>query len=91
VTYYDFRNLLAGNTSTLPTDYWQTTSTDGGKSFSSELHLAGSFDLKIAPNAEGFFVGDYEGLDVRGTAFVPFFVQTNLGNSSNRTDVFVAP
>ncbi|MGF6757132.1 sialidase family protein [Paraburkholderia sp. GAS42] len=90
VTYYDFRTLLAGNTSTLPTDYWQTTSTDGGKSFSSELHLAGSFDLKTAPNAEGFFVGDYEGLDARGTAFVPFFVQTN-GDTSNRTDVFVAP
>ncbi|WP_250491465.1 sialidase family protein [Caballeronia sp. INML2] len=60
VTYYDFRTLLAGNTSTLPTDYWQTTSMDGGKSFSSELHLAGSFDLKTAPNAEGSFVGDYE-------------------------------
>ncbi len=91
VTYYDFRTLLAGNTSTLPTDYWQTTSTDGGKNFSSELHLAGSFDLKTAPNAEGFFVGDYQGLDARGTAFLPFFVQTNSGDTSNRTDVFAAP
>ena len=91
VTYYDFRTLEAGNTSTLPTHYWQTTSTDGGKTFGAELHVAGPFDMKTAPNAEGFFVGDYQGLDARGTAFVPLFVQTNSGNTANRTDVFAAP
>jgi len=91
VTYYDFRALQAGNTSTLPTDYWQTTSTDGGKTSGGELHVAGPFDMKTAPNAEGFFVGDYQGLDARGTAFVPLFVQTNSGNTANRTDVFAAP
>ncbi|MEM5328100.1 sialidase family protein [Paraburkholderia sp. JHI2823] len=91
VTYYDFRNLPAGDTTTLPTDIWRTTSTDGGQSFGSELHVAGSFDMKTAPNSRGFFVGDYQGLDVRGTTFVPFFVQTNSGNTANRTDVFAAP
>ncbi|CAB3714509.1 sialidase family protein [Paraburkholderia rhynchosiae] len=91
VTYYDFRTLAADNTATLPTDYWQTKSTNGGKSFGGEVHLAGSFDLKTAPNAEGFFIGDYQGLDARGTAFVPFFVQTNSGNTTDRTDVFAAP
>ncbi len=88
VTYYDFRNLSAGNTTTLPTDYWFTSSTDDGSSFGDEAHLAGPFDMLTAPNAGGFFVGDYEGLDANGTDFVPFFVQANSGNTSNRTDVF---
>ncbi|BCF95158.1 sialidase family protein [Paraburkholderia largidicola] len=91
VTYYDFRNLASGNIATLPTDIWQTTSTDKGLTFSNEVHLAGSFDLKTAPNAEGFFVGDYQGLATFGSTFVPFFVQTNSGNLGNRTDVFAQP
>lgn len=45
-----------------------------------------------APNAEGFFIGDYQGLDVLpSSSFHPFFVQTNAGNLTNRTDVFFAP
>jgi hypothetical protein len=36
----------------------------------------------------GFFIGDYEGLDAMGAAFVPFIIQTNSGNTANRTDVF---
>jgi len=88
VTYYDFRNLQADNTTTLPTDYWFTTSANGGASFGNEAHLAGSFDMLTAPFAGGFFVGDYEGMDVAGTAFYPFFVQANSGNTANRTDVF---
>ncbi|MFC3107037.1 sialidase family protein [Undibacterium arcticum] len=94
VSYYDFRNLAAGNTATLPTDYWFTSSTNGGASFGSEQHLAGPFDMKTAPNAGGFFIGDYAGLETIQTKFVPFFVRTNSGNTSNRTDVFattVAP
>ena len=91
VTYYDVRNLAAGNTTTLPTDYWQTLSTNGGQSFGSESHLAGPFDMKTAPVAEGFFIGDYAGLAATGTKFVPFFIQTNSGNLTNRTDVFASP
>jgi hypothetical protein len=94
VTYYDFRNLPAGDTTTLPTDYWFTSSTNHGASFGNEAHLAGSFDMLNAPNAGGFFTGDYEGLTNIGTNFIPFFVATNSGNTANRTDVFatsVAP
>ncbi len=90
VTYYDFRNLAAGNTTTLPTDYWFTSSTDHGASFGNEAHIAGPFDMLTAPNAGGFFVGDYEGLDTSGTSFQPFFVQANSGDTTNRTDVFTA-
>jgi hypothetical protein len=75
VTYYDLRNLPAGDTTTLPTDYWFTASSHHGTSFGDETHVAGSFDLLKAPNAGGFFVGDYEALGVSGAAFVPFFVQ----------------
>ena len=87
VSFYDFRNLTA-ETATLPTDYWFTSSSNQGASFGNEVHLAGSFDMLTAPFAAGFFVGDYEGLEAAGTAFVPFFVQANSGNTSNRTDVF---
>ena len=59
-----------------------------GASFGNEAHLAGPFDMLTAPNAAGFFVGDYEALDTSGTTFKPFFVQANSGNTSNRTDVF---
>jgi hypothetical protein len=84
VTYYDFRNP-DGITVGQPTDYWFTSSTDN---FGTSVRITPtSFDILNAPNAGGLFLGDYEGLDVAGTAFVPFFVHTNTG-TSNRTDVF---
>src|SRR6266567_549338 len=87
VTYYDFRNPN-GSIVGQPTDYWFTSSTDHGVSFGNETRITPtSFDILNAPNAGGLFLGDYEGLDVNGTAFVPFFVKTNTG-TSNRTDVF---
>jgi hypothetical protein len=61
-------------------------STDGGTSWS-ESGVSGPFDMRTAPNARGFFVGDYEGLTAE---LMPFFVQANSGNTSNRTDVFAA-
>jgi hypothetical protein len=90
VTFYDLRNLAAGNTTTLPTDYWLETSPAGGASFGGETHLDGSFNLLVAPNAGGFFLGDYETLPTAGTVFHPFFNQTNCTDSSctsNRTDI----
>ena len=53
-----------------------------------ESHVAGPFDLSIAPFAEGLFLGDYHGLTSIGATFVPFNVRTNSGNAGNRTDVF---
>jgi hypothetical protein len=47
VTYYDLRNLAAGDTTTLPTDYWFTSSTDR---FATALRITPtSFDLLTAP------------------------------------------
>ena len=88
VTFYDFRNP-DGDTTGLPTDYWFVTSTNKGASFVTEVRITPtSFDMFTAPFSRGYFVGDYEGLDTSGTTFVPFFVQANSGNTSNRTDVF---
>ena len=87
VTYDDLRNLTT-QTSTLPTDYWLTTSADHGATFGTEQHLAGPFDMLTAPYAEGFFLGDYQGLVASGNAFRPFFAATNSGNTANRTDIF---
>jgi hypothetical protein len=59
-----------------------------GVKFGNETHIAGPFDTLTAPNAGGFFVGDYEGLAAGDTTFDPFFVQTNSGNTANATDAF---
>src|SRR6266516_4497089 len=64
---------------------WSTSSTDHRANFGNETHIAGSFDMLNAPNAGGFFVGDYESLASIGTTFEPFFVQTNDENKDNRT------
>jgi len=85
VAYYDFRadttDLL-----TLPTDYWLAQSTDGVTW--TESHVAGPFNLTIAPNAGGYFLGDYQGLATAGDAFVPLFARTNDGDLVNRTDIY---
>jgi hypothetical protein len=87
VSYYDFRNDQAGDTS-LSTDVWITHSHDGGATFADESRLtATSFDMRIAPDAGGYFVGDYAGLDHVGTVFHPTWVGANDGNLANRTDV----
>ncbi len=93
VTFYDLRNLAAGNTTTLPTDYWLKTSPRGGASFGNEVHVDGSFNLLVAPKAGGFFLGDYEALVTAGTVFHPVFNHTNCPDfscTSNRTDIVTA-
>jgi len=77
VSYYDSRNLLPGETANWPTDYWVEYSTDGGATFGNEQHISGSFDLRTAPVARGFFLGDYEALQPSGGGFLAVFVKTN--------------
>lgn len=87
-TYYDLRN----NTSdprTLGADLWQIVSTDGGVHWQ-ERHLSGPFDLELAPDAEGLFLGDYQGLANDGTDPLPLFVRTVTG-ATGPTDVFDFP
>jgi hypothetical protein len=88
VNYYDFTadDPTGG---TLDTDYWATGSRNGGATFSARERVTpSSFDMRTAPVARGFFVGDYEGLTSANQMFYPVFVQANTGNLANRTDVF---
>ena len=76
VTYYDFRNNTPDPT-TLPTDYFVIhchASCASAGSWTNEVRLTNaSFDMRRAPNAGGFFMGDYEGLASSGTTFLPFW------------------
>ena len=88
VSYYDFRNDQLGDAS-LSTDAWLTHSHDAGRTFPDESRLTTlPFDMRTAPDARGYFVGDYTGLDHAGSAFHPAWVGANDGNLANRTDVF---
>jgi hypothetical protein len=87
VTYYDTRTLQPGNTTTLPAGTFLATSPRGGKQFT-DHQIAAPFDELSAPNAGGFFVGDYEGLTAFRDEFRAMFVETNSGQPADRTDVF---
>jgi Neuraminidase (sialidase) len=89
VTYYDLRNATTPSTTNLPTDDWIVRSHDGGATWS-ESHIAGPFNELAAPNAGGFFLGDYEGMGAIGTSFLPFFVQAVPGTTADPTNTFAA-
>jgi hypothetical protein len=74
----------------LDTDHRMVHSHDGGQTWDpSEARLTPtSFDMRTAPFAVGYFVGDYEGLDNDGNLFTPLFVAANDGDAANPTDVF---
>lgn len=88
VTYYDLRDNT-NDPGTLPTDYWLGQSND--LVHWSESRVTGPFDLDVAPDAEGLFLGDYQALAHAGQDFLPFFVKTTTSGTSNRTDVYIAP
>ena len=54
---------------------------DGGATWA-EQHVTGPFDMKLAPNARGFFLGDYMGLEAIGDDLLAFFATTQ-GDSAN--------
>jgi hypothetical protein len=92
VQHYDFRNDDPATTPPLTTDTWLLRSSDDGATFTEEQVGTTSFDMTTAPDALGYFVGDYAGLDFAGgglrPGFKPFQVRANSANLINRTDVF---
>jgi hypothetical protein len=84
VFYYDFRNNTP-DPATLPTTAYLIRSHDGGQTWQ-ENQLAAPFDLETAPQSEGYFIGDYEGLAARGNSFLAVFARTNT-SADNRTDI----
>jgi Neuraminidase (sialidase) len=78
VSYYDFR-FNTTDPNSLLTDHWLVHSHDGGLTWSETRITPTSFDMQQAPDARGYFLGDYEGLDNIGADFLSFFAR---GNSS---------
>ncbi|HUL48111.1 MAG TPA: sialidase family protein [Steroidobacteraceae bacterium] len=85
VSYYDLRNDAFAPFGSLLADAWMVTSSDG--STFQETHLSGPFDMDLAPDSGGLFVGDYEALS-SATAFLPLYVQTDATVISS--DAFMA-
>jgi BNR repeat-like domain len=86
ITYYDFTNDSATD-EPLRTDYWIVRSHDRGASFDRrERMTATSFDMRKAPNAGGFFVGDYTGLVNAGNQFQSIYAVTTP-SPGNPTDM----
>jgi hypothetical protein len=91
VTYYDFRSNTAGGGT--DTDHWLVHCHVGctNPASWSENHVAGPFDSRLAPVAQGFFLGDYVGLDNVGNTFTPFFTQTTATDPANEYYAEVSP
>jgi hypothetical protein len=86
VTYYDLRNDVFAPLGELLADAWIVTSGDGSNF--TEAHLSGPFDMDLAPDSGGLFVGDYESL-TSVTGSLPFFAQTDA-TGGVRSDAFMA-
>ena len=88
VTYVDFRNNTPGGAA--DTDHWLVRCASACTTPLSwvETHVAGPFDMHLAPVARGEFIGDYMGMTTSGNAFQPFFIQTV--DASNPTDAYFA-
>ena len=87
VTYYDLRDNTS-DPDTLLASHWLATSADG-TNWTEQL-ISGPFDLAIAPNALGLFLGDYTGLTSAGGDFLAFFAQTNA-DLADRTNIMALP
>jgi len=85
VSYYDLRNDAFAPFGSLLADAWMVTSSDG--STFQETHLSGPFDMDLAPNSGGLFVGDYEALS-SATGLLPLYVETDA--NAIRSDAFMA-
>jgi hypothetical protein len=85
ISYYDLRSNTPDPT-TLPAELIFARSTNGTSW--QENRIAQTFDLAIAPNARGLFLGDYQGLASANNVFVPVYVRTSAGDLTNRTDVY---
>jgi hypothetical protein len=96
VTYYDLQNATSAQPGL--TDSYLVTcpaaTSDCSKAASwatggqTRLNTTGSFDMTTAPNAGGYFVGDYQGLTSSGATFDPFFVMAQPIATKGLTDPF---
>jgi hypothetical protein len=92
VSYYQFDNDVHGIT-TAHVVHCHASSADCTSTANwranGDVTIGGPFAMDTAPFAEGFFVGDYEGLtDFRTHGFMPFFVMSQSAASRGPTDPF---
>ena len=87
VTYYDFRADTIDRT-TLPTVYRLATSKDGVNWRESGVEDA--FELRRAPVARGYFLGDYQALSSNGSAFSALYARTGGSVANNATEIVFA-
>jgi hypothetical protein len=87
VTWYDFRNNNRNVTPPLSTDVWAAfcKPADGiATNWVNEVRLTdASFDMLEAPNAFGYFVGDYQGLVAAGNDFLAFWSQPHSNDPAS--------
>jgi hypothetical protein len=90
VLCYDLRNDVSAKDGTFTTTEWIASSTNGGQSFGTSRRVAPDFDHPAAANAGGYFLGDYQGLGVKGSKVIPFFGATLLPQADGRigSDIF---
>jgi len=82
VSYVQWAPTSAGNE---PTNLLIRHSTSPGTSttgpaFDAPTVLDGPFNNLAAPEAGGYFLGDYQGLVANANGFIPFYVKTNCGD-----------
>ena len=89
VTYYDFRNNTESPT-TLDTDYFAVSCESGSESCADPLSWEEEritetpFDVRKAPFARGYFLGDYMGLDNDGSDFAAMFGQAFVQDDASQ-------
>jgi hypothetical protein len=88
VSYYDFRNNTPAPAS-LDTDYFavhcHANCANPASWAGNETRITpASFDIRKAPYARGYFLGDYMGLDAAGRDFMAVFGQAFVQNDANQ-------
>jgi BNR repeat-like domain len=87
VSYFQWSSTVSGNE---PTNLLIRHSTSPGSSaaapaFDSASVLDGPFNNLAAPDAGGYFLGDYMGLVANSGGFIPFYVKTNCADGNATT------
>jgi BNR repeat protein len=89
VVYADLRDDDPRDASRTLAHAWLATSDDGGATWR-DAPLGGPFDLRNAPDADGLFLGDYQGLVGLDDGFAAAVAIANSGDAADRTDVYAA-
>jgi hypothetical protein len=87
VTYLQWATTVSGNEPTTVDIKHSLTpgSSTTAPTFDSATVVDGPFNNLAAPDAGGYFLGDYAGLVYNATGFVPFYVKTNCADGSSTT------